>query len=142
MNYNYFEKIERLQTIRKEKEMLLKEEKELLSPTLTDYDKLPVIYGWFKNILKDRPCPPTINTVLQRKKFLLIVLYLYCPGVLCGDRMPNGIRIKIADLFAPISNNVISQNISDIVFMYLNYKDFKNEVDDVFYQIVDKIRQG
>lgn len=138
----YFEKIERLKAVRREKDRLIKEEKELLSPTLIDYDKLPEIYGWFKDILNDRPCPPHINTVLQRKKFLFIVLYLYCPGALCGDKLPYRIRTKIADLFSPVSPNVISQNISDIVFIYQNYKDFKNEVDDIFYQIVDKIRQG
>lgn len=137
----YFEKIERLKAIRQEKERLIKEEKDLSTPILTDYKKLPEIYKRFKDILNDRPCPPNINTVLQRKKFLFIVLYLYCPSVLCGDKSPNSIRERLSQLLR-VNKTSISHNISDLVFMYQNYKDFKNEVDNVFYQIVDKIRQG
>lgn len=143
MNYNYLEKIERIIAIRKEKEKLLKEEKEVSTPTLTDYDKLPIIYEWFKSILKDRPCPPNINTVLQRKKFLFIALYLYCPNALCGDILPHGFRNCISSLFPNVSSNAISLNISDIVFLYRhNYDGFKNDIDETFYKIMERIQQG
>lgn len=135
-----FSSILELKSIREQKSRLSERESELSSPVIHDVSLIPEIHGWFKDILSGRCCPACTDSVLQRKKFLFIVLFLFSPGVLAGGRLPNGIRHQLSRVFPKISPCVISNNIADVVFLYQNYKDFRQDIDYLYTEIVKRLR--
>ena len=136
-----FSSIVELKTIRERKKELTERENELMSPELTDLSLIPKLYGWFKEILGNRTCPPNMDCVTQRKKFLFIVLFLYAPSVLAGGRLPNGIRTKLSEVFVEISPSLISQNIADLAFMFQRYKDFRKDIESLYSEILDRLEK-
>lgn len=135
-----FSSISELKSIREQKSRLSERERELSSPVLHDVSLIPKIYGWFKDILSANCCPSCIDSVLQRKKFLFIVLFLFSPSVLAGGRLPNGIRMELSRVFPNVSPCVISNNIADVAFIYQNYKDFRQDIDYLYTGIVNRLR--
>lgn len=83
---------------------------------------------------------PNIESVTQRKKFLFIILFLFAPSVLAGGRLPNGVRAELSKVFPEISPCVISNNIADVSFIYQNYKDFRQDIDYLYTEIVKRLR--
>lgn len=135
-----FSSIVELKSIREQKSRLSEREQELASPILTDLSLIPEIYDWFKELLAGMDCPPNPESVTQRKKFLFIVLFLFAPSVLAGGRLPNGIRAEIAGVFPDVSPCVISNNIADVSFIYQQYKDFRQDIDYLYAEIVKRLR--
>ena len=135
-----FSSIMELKAIREQKSRLSEREQELSSPALCDTSLIPQIYSWFKEILSDTGCPPNIEIVTQRKKFLFIVLFLFAPSVLAGGRLPNGIRAEIAGVFPDVSPCVISNNIADVSFIYQQYKDFRRDIEYLYNQIIERLK--
>jgi hypothetical protein len=135
-----FSSIVELRSIREQKSRLSEREQELASPILTDLSLIPEIYDWFKELLAGMDCPPNLESVTQRKKFLFIVLFLFAPSVLAGGRLPNGIRAEIAGVFPDVSPCVISNNIADVSFIYQQYKDFRQDIEYLYNQIVEILK--
>lgn len=135
-----FSSIAELKAIREQKSRLTERERELSAPVLTDLSLIPEVYGWFREIQTERDCPPNPESVTQRKKFLFIVLFLFSPSVLAGGRLPNGIRTELAKVFPRLHPCVISNNISDVVFLYQNYKDFRQDIDSLYNQILERLK--
>ena len=135
-----FSSIVELKAIREQKSRLSECEQELSAPMLTDFALIPEIYSWFKEILSQSDCPPNFESVTQRKKFLFIVLFLFAPSVLAGGRLPNGIRAEIAGVFPDVSPCVISNNIADVSFIYQQYKDFRQDIEYPYCQIVERLK--
>ena len=135
-----FSSIIELRTIREQKSRLSERENELSSPILSDIYLLPEIYSLFCDALEERDCAPKIDSVYQRKKFLFISLFLFAPSVLAGGRLPNGIRAELSKIFPDVSPCVISNNISDVVFIYQQYKDFRQDIDYLYAEIVKRLR--
>ena len=129
-----------LKSILEQKSRLSEREQELSSPVLCDTSLIPQIYSWFKEILSDTGCPPNIESVTQRKKFLFIVLFLFAPSVLAGGRLPNGIRAEISGVFPDVSPCVISNNIADVSFIYQQYKDFRQDIEYLYNQIIERLK--
>ena len=77
--------ISELGDIRKKQADLIKREKQLKEPKLTDLNLIPIIYEWFKEILSEMEFSPNPESPQQRKVFLFIILFLYNPGALAGD---------------------------------------------------------
>ena len=125
-----FSSIVELKSIREQKSRLSEREQELSSPILTD----------FSLILSGADCPPNPESVTQRKKFLFIVLFLFTPSVLAGGRLPNGIRAEISGVFPDVSPCVISNNIADVSFIYQQYKDFRQDIEYLYCQIVERLK--
>lgn len=136
-----FSSIEELRSIRSEKSRLSEREYELSYPMLEDMDLIPDIYEWFKEFLENRPLPPNINSVLQRKKFLFIILFLYSPSTLAGGRITNGLREELSKLFPNVSPCVISNNISDVYFIYNQYKETRKEIEEIYTEIINKLKK-
>ena len=84
--------------------------KELGEPILDDLALLPAIYEAYKRVFQRRGCPDEATSVRNRKKFLMVVLYLYSPKALAGDRMRMGLR-KQAPQY-PTTARVLSCNIT------------------------------
>ena len=127
-----FSSIVELKSIREQKSRLSERENELAQPMLTDLSMIPRIYEWFKDILSARDCPPRLESVTQRKKFLFIILFLYSPSTLAGGRLQNGVRAALRIVFPEVAPCVISNNISDITFIYQQYKDFRKDVEEIY----------
>lgn len=81
-----FNKIIRLKKIRIEKSELSEEENALTAPILKDKSLIHEIYKIFVELLNERGCPPNIDSVTQRKKFIFIILYLFSPSSLAGGK--------------------------------------------------------
>ena len=135
-----FSSIVELKSIREQKSRLSEREQELASPILTDLSLIPEIYDWFKELLAGMDCPPNLESVTQRKKFLFIVLFLFAPSVLAGGRLPNGIRAEISGVFPDVSPCVISNNIADVSFIYQQYKDFRQDIEYLYNQVLEKLK--
>lgn len=135
-----FSSIVELKAIREKKSRLSEREQELSAPMLTDFALIPEIYSWFKEILSQSDCPPNIESVTQRKKFLFIVLFLFAPSVLAGGRLPNGIRAEIAVVFPDVSPCVISNNIADVSFIYQQYKDFRQDIEFIYNLVLERLK--
>lgn len=135
-----FSTISELKSIRKQKSRLSEREQELSEPTLRNFTLIPDIYEWFKEILSEALCPPNIESVTQRKKFLFIILFLFAPSVLAGGRLPNGIRAELSKVFPDVSPCVISNNIADVTFIYQQYKEFRRDIEFIYTGIVNRLR--
>lgn len=119
-----FNKIIRLKKIRIEKSELSEEENALTAPILKDKSLIHEIYKIFVELLNERGCPPNIDSVTQRKKFIFIILYLFSPSSLAGGKMTAGLRPELARVLGVQSECTISDNCADVVFLYQNYGDF------------------
>ena len=135
-----FSSIMELKSIREQKSRLSEREQELSLPILTDLSLIPEIYGWFKEVLSEMDYPPNPESVTQRKKFLFIVLFLFAPSVLAGGRLPNGIRAEISGVFPDVSPCVISNNIADVSFIYQQYKDFRQDIEFIYNQVLERLK--
>lgn len=135
-----FSSIVELKSIREQKSRLSEREQELSLPILTDLSLIPEIYDWFKEVLSGVDCPPNPESVPQRKKFLFIVLFLFAPSVLAGGRLPNGIRAEIAGVFPDVSPCVISNNIADVSFIYQQYRDFRQDIEFIYNQVLERLK--
>ena len=105
-----FNKIIRIKKIRIEKSELSEEENALTAPILKDKSLILEIYKIFVEVLNERGCPPNIDSVTQRKKFIFIILYLFSPSSLAGGKMTAGLREEMSRVLGVQSKSTISDN--------------------------------
>lgn len=132
--------VEKIKALKKTRSYIDSEIVELSKPDLTDRKLIPEIYEWFKEILSERDPAPNIESPYQRKKFLFIILSLYNPGFFSDERMTIGLRKNLAGCIGDISETIISENCNDVLFIYQHYKDFSEDIDEIFTEI--KARLG
>lgn len=135
-----FSVVSELKAIREQKSRLSERENELSAPVLSDLELIPVIYEWFKEVLSEMAFPPQVESITQRKKFLFIVLFLFSPSVLAGGRMPNGVRKSLEEVFPNVKPCTISNNLADVVFLYQQYKDFRQDIEYIYTEIQNRLK--
>lgn len=135
-----FDKIIRIRKIRSVKSDLSKEENILTRPVLSDKKLIPKIYNVFTSLISDRECKPATNTVIQRKKFIFIVLYLYSPSSLAGDKMAPGLRDELSNVLGVQAKSTISNNCANLVFLYQNYTSFRKDVEYLCNKIISWLK--
>lgn len=109
---------------------------ELGEPLLTDLSLLPCVYDAYRRVFERRGRPGDAATVRNRKKFLLVALYLYSPKTLAGERMRRGgLRRAITALFGLTASTPVSDNCSGLVVQYRAYADFRRDVDIIFEEV-------
>lgn len=135
-----FDKISELKHIREQKSKLSERESELTRPFLTDLSLIATLFVWFNEIQADRVCSPRVDSVIQRKKFIFIVLYLFSPSTLAGGKIANGLRIVLAEILGFKSPTAISNLCTDAVFLYSNYKDYRNDIDSLYGEIFKRLK--
>lgn len=135
-----FNKIIRLRKIRIEKSELSEEENALTLPMLSDKTLIREVYKTFVEILNERGCPPNIDSVTQRKKFIFIILYLFSPSALAGGKMAAGLREEMSKVLDIQSKSTISDNCADVVFLYQNYGDFSRDIEYLYTEIVNRLK--
>ena len=134
--------IKELESIRKLKSQLNKRENELTRPILSDLSMVQEIYGWFVQILSERDCPPNPESVIQRKKFLFIIMAIFCPKSLVGGKLSHGVRSELAKVFPKLNPCVISHNIADVSFMFQHYRDFRQDIESIYSEILEKMEKS
>lgn len=136
-----FSSISELKYIREQKSRLSEREAELVKPRLTNLELIPTIYDMFKEVL----CViglPSRGRIIQRKEFLFIVLFLFVPSVLAGGRIPNGVRKALENVFPKVRPCTISNNIADVAFLYQQYKYFRSDVNIIYNEILNRLKEG
>ena len=129
-----------IQEIRQKKESVLRSEREVCLPLLTDFSLIPVIYKMFKRYMKKRDCSSCHELVSQRKKFIFVVLYYFAPGSIVGDKMPNGLREKIAEALGVKRHSLISIYCKDLIFLIQHYKDFRTDIERVIQFVCNELK--
>lgn len=132
-------KISALKTMRKKVLELSQIFEELGEPILTDLALLPTIHEAYKRVFARRGCPQDAVLVRNRKKFLMVVLYLYSPKALAGDRMRMGLRKVISGLFGLTTSTPISDNCAGLIIEYNVYADFRRDVDLIFKEVFETL---
>lgn len=135
-----FDRIIRLKKIRIKKSELSEEENAISMPILSDKSLIYEIYQIFAEILNERDCPPCLENVTQRKKFIFIILYLFSPSTLAGGKTVYGIRGEIAKIVGIQSESTISNNCEDVVFLYQNYDDFSEDIEYLYTEIINRLK--
>ena len=82
-----------------------------------------------------------MDTPIRRREFLFIVLVLFAPRALVGDRLPNGIRSALSAALPDVSPCVISNNIADATFFYRHYKVFRQEVERLYAHVLGRLEE-
>ena len=135
-----FDKIIRIRKIRSVKSDLSKEENTLSRPVLSDKKLIPEIHKVFTSLIVERGCKTATNTVIQRKKFIFIVLYLYSPSSLAGDKMAPGLRDELSNVLGVQAKSTISYNCANLVFLYQNYTSFRKDVEYLCNKIISWLK--
>lgn len=108
----------------------------LEQPIFTDKSLLPTIYKVYRDYFARRGNVHDADLVRNRKKFLLIVLYLYSPRTLSGRKMQLGLRRQISNVIGLTSSTPISDNCVGLITLYNAYIDFKNDVDAIYSDVI------
>jgi len=132
-------KVSAIKSLRDKINELTDSMKELNVPILTDLSLLPDIYEVYRRIFLRRGRASELMSVRNRKKFLMVVLYLYSPAALAGDRMRTGLRKKISELFGLTTSTPISDNCSGLALHYRAYADFRRDVDIIFREVMETL---
>lgn len=135
------ETIRELKELKKEKNKIKDRESELTRPLLSDLSLINTIYTWFWEIMDERDRPPKRESILQRKKFLFIILYLYFPKYFLGIKMPKGLRVYLSNIVGYENPTMISHMCHDIVDQYMIYKDIRKDVSDMSQRIVIHLKE-
>ena len=111
---------------------------EALEPSFKDVNLLGEVYSRFLSFVeKGKRVMDTNN----RKKFLFIAVYLFCPSVLIGHTMPRGFRDRIKELIGAKSASTVSNDVANLLFIYNHYKDFRDDVNLVYSHIVESMTE-
>lgn len=105
------------------------------SPKLKDLSYIQEIYNIFKTIKGN-----DIN-INHRKEFIFAVVYLYCPNKLFGGKMTQGLRKAIVQASNVTCASVVSTTCTELLILYINYKDFRQGVDDLVCAVEERIRR-
>ena len=132
-------KIAALKTMRNKVLELSQIFEELGEPILTDLALLPTIHEAYKRVYARRGCPQDAMLVRNRKKFIMVVLYLYSPKALAGDRMRMGLRKIISELFGLTTSTPISDNSASLIIEYNAYADFRRDVDLILNEVFEAL---
>ncbi|MDR1582915.1 MAG: hypothetical protein LBS55_06590 [Prevotellaceae bacterium] len=135
-------KIDSLKHVRKEREKIKERERDLLIPSLEDLSLIPCLYGLFEEIGIEENRPDALFNVYERKKFFFIILFLYSPGTLLGDKMPPGLRSILGATLKLHSNSVVSNDCAGIMFLYERYSDFRKETDEAYREIAMRLEKN
>lgn len=134
-----FEKIHELDRIRKQIAVLREHEQLLSAPIVSDFNELGNVYKAFCEITGQDCQGRSWNAVASRKKFIFIAAYIFAPGMLLGECIPKRLRMALAKTLKVNSLSAISNNWSDALFYYKNYRGYKVEMETLTLNVLHKI---
>lgn len=119
--------IAQLIQIRRQKQELAHKEAELTAPLLVNLEDVALVYQLFKRQMEAKEPRSLTESTHQRKKFIFVVLALFAPATLVGDRIPHGLRARIAQV-TNINPSFISNNLENVLFQYQHFTDYRQEL--------------
>ena len=114
---------------------LSQKEKGMLSPLSDD---MSLINGICQHFIAESCGSMEPGWKERRKRLFFVIFVIFCPKVLCGGKMPNGMRKEILKAFPGLSPCVISNSIKEISFRYLHDREFREEAEDTYLAIKSK----
>lgn len=135
-----FSVVSELKDIRELKTKLTEREQKLATPLLTDLNLIRVIYKWYCEINGHCGLPERRAGSCFRQKFIFIILLLYSPKTLAGDKIAKGIRNVLADLLGLRAPTGISNLCADVTFFYNNYKTYREDIDYLYAEITNRLK--
>ena len=108
-----------------------------LDPIVKDVETLEEVYRHYLAYLEEKKERMDVN---HRKRFLFIAVYLFCPGVLIGGKMPQGFRARLQEVIHVNSSSTISNEVVNLLFLYGCYQDFREGVNEAFEYIANAMR--
>ena len=135
------ELVSRLRRIKEEKDRLNTEELVLSSPSITDLGKVGDIFELCKEAVKESDPRSNPLSAANRRKSLFVILYLFSPKTLAGGKMSLGLRNEVARVMN-ISPSNVSHCYKNAWFFYEVYKDFREEVNDLFARVFEKLKKN
>ena len=134
-----FSNVIRLKALRVDKSKLLEKESILSKPLLTNRSLIKNIHKEFESYLCGEDSKHGGSNVYRRKMFIFIILYLYAPSTFVGDKIPSGLRSELANVLGLSSACLISIETNRLMFLYQNYRDFKDKIDSLFPKLMGSI---
>lgn len=135
-----FEKIIQLKRLRVEKSCLSEKEMKLSTPIYTDRRLIDTFHSRFTQLMQDKGIY-NHSSVSQRQKFLIVIMFLFSPSTLAGGKMPKGLRDYICKVMGLKSASAISHDLDNVVFLYQNYTDFRDDVNEIFRAITKDFQE-
>ena len=135
-----FSIITELESVRQQKSHLSERERELSQPLLTSLHLIPTLFQWYCELQGHSGLPERRAGTRFRQKFIFIILFLYSPSALAGGKITKGVRDVLAEVLGFRSPTAISNLCVNVMFYYHNYKDYREDVDCLFTQILARIK--
>ncbi|MCD8261767.1 MAG: hypothetical protein LUD15_09975 [Bacteroides sp.] len=126
------EYIQELKDLLEEEEDLKKRFQEKTTHTLTDFTLIKKLYEWFNEIVEERDAE-------SRRKFIFIVLYLYSPTALVGNKTRRGVREELTRVLDECTATRISHHCAEVALHYRCYKSFRTEMEQILKELLDKM---
>lgn len=128
--------IKKMQSIRIAKKELIKKEKELSTPILSDISLIGKVYDIFRSIVKSEQA----NRVEQRREFIFVSVCLFSPRTLAGDKIKPCMREEIGKVLEMRSKSRISSNLAEILLMYKVSEKFSEKMDRLVSEVMDQLK--
>lgn len=129
------EYIRRIRELSEAKKVLSEEERVLSSPMISDLSQVSRVVGYCREAYGDKPLK------VVSRPFLFVVLFIFSPKTLSGGKMVSGLRDKLAECLNTTASN-ISHYSANLMFYYQMYKDFANEVNNLFSYVYSKLKEN
>lgn len=129
-------KIIDLKIIREKKSKLAEQERELSKPILNDLSLVSKLYEWFNDLSIENKGK---ERILNRKKFIFIVLYLYSPSALVGGKMKVGLRDKLCEVMNINERSTLSKSLNNLFYHYQIYKYFRHDINSILSGIMNRL---
>lgn len=125
-----------LKALRDSRSDLKSREKEMSRPLLDDLSIVKDIYRWAMDV---PPGGKRCWRALRQRVFIFVVLFLYSPSTLAGQRMRQGLRGEIAAAMGR-TGSLVSHYTRDLPFMFNHYRWFRDEAGAVYSEVVKRLR--
>ena len=108
-----------------------------LKPEVEDLSMLQKAYEHYLVFVGNRGETLDVN---KRRAFLFVAAYIFCPSALIGKKMPSGLRQKILDTMHLGAGSIISRYMSDLMFWYNHYREFREDVNSAYEYIKEAMQ--
>lgn len=112
-------------------EKLLERQKDLTTPTLSDFALLPQI----KEMVEQR-MEVGAKVIYY---YLPVVVMLYCPKCFLGQAMGNGLRRAMAETMGIKTHSSLSHTWASVGTWLKYNKGYREKVDALFYEVLEKL---
>lgn len=131
------DRISTIRTLRDSFMQLSSEIEQASKPILGNIGDMEMV---FRKYLETCGIPETsVLDSYQRKKFLMVALYLYSPRTLAGGKMKSGLRNALARTLNVKTQTSISENSANLMGLYRGYRDFRRDVNLTLVAIYEEL---